>query len=148
MSSPGRTSFQSVGMLNHVSSSSFGLPFILTDSVGHLSVSAHKTNMQHLLYTRRNLIKVIITYILPQLSILGYRGDFTMIVPSHFYKLRKITTWLLIRLLSTEVSNVNKEAVHPRATRITMACPFSSSCLCTWTGCLRASTSALENTNK
>ncbi len=30
--------------------------------------------------------------------------------------------------VAKNLSNVNKEAVHPRAPRITMACPFSSSC--------------------
>ncbi len=37
--------------------------------------------------------------------------------------------------------NISKETVYPRATRITMVCPYSSSCLsmCEWTGCPRAS---------
>ncbi len=30
--------------------------------------------------------------------------------------------------VAKNLSNINKEAVHPRAPKITMACPFSSSC--------------------
>ncbi len=70
-------------------------------------------------------------YILPHPCILGYRGGFTISlplaikIPCHVhvdvYKLTNINTWLQVQLLRIRISSVNKEAVHPRATRITMA---------------------------